>query len=823
MALLLWMLLSISIGSFAQTDGGVSIGKGDSPANRSAILELVSTNKGLLIPRLTTEQRNGMYPDVSARGLLVFDTSLNGFYFWDGSSWKAIASSNIRTVWSTPTIPGTAGELVFDVASSLLYVYSGSSWVNIGGNSNQTPPTIIKDQSLTGAGITTSPLGVAQGGITSDKLASNAVTGDKIAISTITGDKIANNTINIGKIQGGNGDQVLTTNSAGSPEWIPKSTFQGGNGQLKLNETLSYDANGKLTIAPQTAQDGYILQWDAGTPWGWKPSKITTKNMKMRGDEMGEKGQVLTSYGNGEFMWKDMPTSGGTGIIADGSITTAKIADDAVTAEKIKDGAIMGGNLNQMGAIKDQVLAWNGSLWVPSTVSANGTYSLPTASAITLGGVRIANSSDLTIDNNGFLTIANATIQPGNLTGLSGSGISGQVLSSNGTGGFAWVNAAQGGGSVTLSPSTENYLTLAGTILTANKVNLGTQVTGTLPTASITDGAVTSAKIADNTIQAADLSSMGLTNAVADQGKVLQWNGTLWAPATVTSGGSSYVLPTASASTLGGVKIGNSFSVDADGVLSVSNGSITSGSLNVSNTGTNGQILSKNNSGGFTWIDATSGGSGDITDVVAGTGLTGGAIAGSATLSLSATGVTPGSYTNADITVDAQGRITSVANGTGGGDGSLTANNGLTVSGSNIALGGELTAATTITLNNNNLSITPGSGGTGKTIVNNFQTAGAVYGKVRVNTTDFSIWYDDDYIVILRKSGPNDVYLPNPTTCPGRVLIVRNDSGNGGTADTYTFKTYVPVNNSSLTAAPAGKGMMLVSDGSAWFCVAGGS
>jgi hypothetical protein len=67
---------------------GVSISSTVTPPHPSAMLEIQSTNKGLLIPR-TSDKFNVANP---TEGLLVYETGTNaGFYFWNGTAWQCMS------------------------------------------------------------------------------------------------------------------------------------------------------------------------------------------------------------------------------------------------------------------------------------------------------------------------------------------------------------------------------------------------------------------------------------------------------------------------------------------------------------------------------------------------------------------------------------------------------------------------------------------------------------------------------------------------------------------------------------------------------------
>jgi len=64
---------------------------GDTGVDDTAQLEVTSTTKGFLPPRLTTTQRDNI--SSPATGLMIYNTTSDKLNFYNGTNWEEVTSS----------------------------------------------------------------------------------------------------------------------------------------------------------------------------------------------------------------------------------------------------------------------------------------------------------------------------------------------------------------------------------------------------------------------------------------------------------------------------------------------------------------------------------------------------------------------------------------------------------------------------------------------------------------------------------------------------------------------------------------------------------
>lgn len=92
-------LTFLFLSSFAYAQNG-SIGIGTEKPNNKSILEIYSTEKGLLIPRLTETQRNNLQAtgvsNTSINGLLIYNVTTSKFNNWNVDKWEEVGSQGVK-------------------------------------------------------------------------------------------------------------------------------------------------------------------------------------------------------------------------------------------------------------------------------------------------------------------------------------------------------------------------------------------------------------------------------------------------------------------------------------------------------------------------------------------------------------------------------------------------------------------------------------------------------------------------------------------------------------------------------------------------------
>jgi hypothetical protein len=320
---------------------------GATPDN-SAMVDIVSTTKGFLMPRMTTTQRIAIASPTT--GLMVFDTILNSFYFYNGTAWTAFTSTsgdNLGNHTTTQNInlgnyylsgDGTNYGIKLDATyGGTLTGSNGSNYFQIGDNS-KTFSAIrlynnVKEWTISNYN---NKLQFHEENLDIDPFVIDSPTsdyllylkGEKVGIGTNSPNELLHiasaNTANVLASSSGGEAGYKAASVSGAGAFNEFSTYSNGN----ILNRWSFGKNDDAETGNNSGSDFYINRYDDNGNYlnrvmniyrstgyvaigsNFTPSstlhingKTTTNNLKIT--DGASDGYILKSDGDGNAIWTD--------------------------------------------------------------------------------------------------------------------------------------------------------------------------------------------------------------------------------------------------------------------------------------------------------------------------------------------------------------------------------------------------------------------------------------------------------------------------------------------------------------------------------------
>jgi len=253
------LLFTVLFAAFVINAQNVAINNDGSTAATSAMLDVKSTTKGFMMPRVTSAQRTAIASPVL--GLLVFDTDTKTIWAYNGASWSNLTSAGGGSLTlpfnQTVNEPGTAFKIT-NTSGAIQGVSSNISTAALSGSNNSTGGmgVIGSSSAATGIGVSgQSSVGTGVFGLSSDGVGVKASSTNGLALQ-VNGNL---------KISGGNTNPsngaVLTSDASGNAVWkANRIAFRG------------FDINGSyLTIPSGASQQIYYAYENYDFSSGFTP------------------------------------------------------------------------------------------------------------------------------------------------------------------------------------------------------------------------------------------------------------------------------------------------------------------------------------------------------------------------------------------------------------------------------------------------------------------------------------------------------------------------------------------------------------------------
>lgn len=118
--------------TYISTYAQVKIGDNPSTINPTSILELESTDKALVISRMSDVQMNSITP---LRGALIYNTDQNCVFMYNGTNWQNLCNNavsiNVTTAPTAPTTNNLGDFWINDAANNTISIWNGANWVPV--------------------------------------------------------------------------------------------------------------------------------------------------------------------------------------------------------------------------------------------------------------------------------------------------------------------------------------------------------------------------------------------------------------------------------------------------------------------------------------------------------------------------------------------------------------------------------------------------------------------------------------------------------------------------------------------------------------------
>lgn len=307
-----FILLVIVLATNGILKAQVKIGTNPTNINANALLELESTSKGLLFPRLTTAQINAMTnpPD----GMMVYNTTIASFEIRTGGIWKSLSTEN-SAGWSltgnaginSDNFIGTTDNVSFRVRTNNLQRMIVDSTGKVVMGAEQTPAALLSlfnENDINSLYITNTSTNTTQFGVRS------YVNGVADGSSRTAGEFLATGA-------GNNNTGIASSATSATVNYGGTFTASGGSGSTNIGVWGFANApNGGTNYAVY----GSIGSSSIGNDWaGYFLGRTYSRNRMILGlNENAENAQLTvrtpdTSY---NAIFASTANTGGNGIVS---------------------------------------------------------------------------------------------------------------------------------------------------------------------------------------------------------------------------------------------------------------------------------------------------------------------------------------------------------------------------------------------------------------------------------------------------------------------------------------------------------------------------